>query len=186
MKRNIILTVIISLSVSFSAIAQKQKIKFHSIEIGGIAGGESQVKPVFQTINGLGFSRWFSAVGIGIDYYRYKTLPLFIDVRRFFGKENKGFLYADLGYNFPLKNKPGKEIGYYDTYHFKGGVYTDIGIGYKTKFIKRSSLLFSMGHSYKELQNEIGITPLCTECQPYFYYYKFGFGRIAFKAGVEF
>jgi hypothetical protein len=172
--------------IAISSSAQKGKIKFHSINEGGIVGGESHVNAVFQTINGISFFNWYSGIGIGVDNYRYKTLPLFLDARRYFGTENKGFVYVDLGYNFPLKNKPGKEIGYYNTYNFKGSLYSDFGIGFKTKFIKKSSLLFSLGHSYKQLQSKIGIETLCIGCQPYYYGYKFGYGRISLKAGVEF
>ncbi|MDB5199685.1 MAG: hypothetical protein JWO92_1648 [Chitinophagaceae bacterium] len=172
--------------ISISAPAQNEKIKFHSINLGGMVGGKSEANYIFQTVNGVAFSKWHLGIGVGIDKYNYKTLPLFFDTRRFFDKKNKGFVYGDLGYNFPLKNKPGKQVGYYNTYNFKGGLYTDFGIGYKTKFIKKSSLLFSLGHSYKQLQTKIGIMPLCLECQPFFYYYKFDYGRIILKTGLEF
>jgi hypothetical protein len=186
MKRHLSFCLIISLIISFSTSAQNEKIHFRSINLTGIVGGESQVNSVFQTINGINFSNWYSGIGIGIDDYRYKTLPLFFDARISFGNESKGFVYVDLGYNFPLENKPGKEMGYYNTSNFKGGLYTDFGIGFKTKFIKNSSLLFSLGHSYKQVQSKIGIAPLCIGCQSYFYDYKFGYGRIVLKAGVEF
>ena len=186
MKHNWIFYYVLATLISISLSAQNRKFKFHSINSAGIVGGESEVKSIFQTINGIEFSKWYFGVGVGVDNYSYKTLPLFFDARRYFGKKNKGFAYVDLGYNFPLKNTPGKEVGYYNTYNFKGGLYTDFGIGYKIKFIKKSSLLFSLGQSYKELQTQIGIVPGCLECQPYLYNYKFGYGRIILKTGVEF
>lgn len=176
----------ISFLFNFSASAQKKKIKFHSINQFAMVGGESQTNSAFQTINGITFSYWFTGIGIGVDNYRYKTLPLFIDGRWFFGDDKNGFIYGDIGYNFPMKNKPGKEIPYYNSYHFTGGVYTDIGIGFRTKFIKKSSFLFSLGHSYKQLKTKIGITAACVECQPYLYNYKLGYGRMVLKTGVEF
>lgn len=172
--------------ISSYACAQNNKIKFHSINLAGITAGESQANAVFQTINGIKISDWFLGTGIGIDYYQYKTLPVFFDARKFFGEKHKGFFYADFGYGFPLKNRPGKEYGFYDTYNFKGGIYTDFGLGLRIGFIKSPSLLFSLGHSYKQLQGKYGITPLCVGCQPYFYNYKFGYGRIILKAGIEF
>ncbi|HEY8690891.1 MAG TPA: hypothetical protein VIM07_16760 [Chitinophagaceae bacterium] len=186
MKHKWIFCCLVAAIISFSAFAQTEKIKFYSINSGGIVDGESKVNSIFQTVNGIEFLKWYSGIGVGVDNYNYKTLPLFFDARRSFGKKNKGFLYADIGYDFPLKNVPGKEIVYYNTYHFKGGLYTDIGIGYKIKFIKSSSLQFSLGYSYKELQTQIGITPACLECQPSSYKYDFGYGRIILKTGVEF
>ena len=186
MKPNWVFCCLIAALISISVPAQNEKNKFHSINLVGIVGGESEVNSLFQTINGINFSNWYSGIGIGVDNYQYKTMPLFFDGRRSFGEKKKGFVYLDLGYNFPLKNKPGKEIGYYNTYNFKGGLYTDFGIGFKTKFIKKSSLLFSLGNSYKQLQTKIGIMPACLECQTYLYNYKFGYGRIILKTGVEF
>lgn len=186
MKRYWIFCYLFAAIISFSAAAQNGKYKFHSINSGGIVIGESKTTSIFQTINGIEFLRWYSGIGVGFDNYNYKTLPLFFDARRYFGKKNKGFIYTNLGYDLPLKNVPGNEIMYYDSYHFKGGVYTDIGIGYKTKFIKGTSLLFSLGHSYKELQTRIGIMPACIECQSSSYKYDFGYGRIILKTGVEF
>ena len=72
-------------------------------------------------------------------------------------KIKKAFFYGDIGYNFPMKNKPGKEVYYYNTYDFSGGIYTDFGIGFQLSLNKYSSLIFSLGHSYKKLQNKIGI-----------------------------
>ncbi|MEO6812365.1 MAG: hypothetical protein ABI172_00425 [Ginsengibacter sp.] len=186
MKPKLIYILLITFLISFSSSAQQKQIKFHSINQFGIVFGESEENSVFQTINGIQFSNWFSAIGIGVDDYRYKTLPLFIEGRRCFGDENKGFVYADLGYNFPLKNKPGKEVSYYDSYHFKGGIYTDVGVGFKVRLINKSSFLFSLGYSYKELQTQIGVAPLCLGCSSYLYNYKFGYGRMILKAGVEF
>lgn len=174
-------------SVLYSSVqAQNAKVKFHSIENGGVIIGESEANAVFQTVNGVAVSDWFFGIGFGVDYYQYKTLPLFLDTRSFFGKKQKWFLYGNLGYNFASHNKPGKEFFYYDSYDLKGGVYTDFGIGITTRLIKKSSLYFSLGHSYKELQGNYGIAPLCLECETSFYYYKFGYGRIIAKAGIGF
>ena len=180
--------------MSFSASAQKNKIRFHSINSISLVGGESGYSTAFQTVNGIYFSNWFSGVGIGIDNYQYQTLPLFFDGRRYFGNEKRGFVYGDLGYNFPMKDKPGKEMNYYGNYHFKGGIYTELGIGFKTKFIKKSSILFSIAYSYKQLESlveEIGFFPpgpLCLDCvrAPISYNYKLSYGIVLLKTGIEF
>ena len=172
--------------ICISTTAQKNKIRFQSINSFGLIGGESPASTAYQTVNGIRFSNWFSGIGIGIDNYQYKTLPLFFDLRRYFGSEKKIFVYGDLGYNFPVKDKPGKEMIYYGNYHFKGGIYTELGIGFKTKFIKRSSILFSVGQSYKQLQSQVGNILPCDLCSSYWYNYKLDYGRIILKTGIEF
>lgn len=172
----------------YSAMAQEVKPRFNSMNSIGFASGQSEPQLVLQTVNGISFSKWFAGIGVGIDYYEYKTLPLFVDARRYFGKGNIGFVYADLGYNFPLKNKPEKEVSYYDIYDFNGGVYTDFGIGFKTKLKNKSSLIFSIGHSYKKLENKIGVNicPFAGPCYVDYSKYDFSFGRIILKAGLVF
>ncbi|MGH2564874.1 MAG: hypothetical protein ACRDE8_09760 [Ginsengibacter sp.] len=190
MKRKFIYILVI-VSLSFNASAQKQ-IQFHSINSAGFLMGQSSGNALLQTVNGIRFKNFFTGVGIGIDYYRYKTLPLFFDGRKYFGKKNNGFAYADLGYDFPLKNKPGKEILYYGTYKFNEGIYTDFGLGYKWKLIKKASFLLSAGYSYKKIFEKIGTTnpgidcAIGISCPVDYTTYNYGFGRIVLKAGVDF
>ena len=168
--------------------AQKKKVRFQSVNQFATAGGENHMNTAFQTINGIKFTDWFAGIGIGIDNYRYKTLPLFLDGRWHFGEDKKAFFYGDLGYNFPMKNKPGKEVYYYNTYDFSGGIYTDFGIGFQLSLNKYSSLSFSLGHSFKKLQNEIGVTMQCLvgPCSVDYSKYDYELGRMVLKAGLVF
>ena len=187
MRKDLIFILIISFLITFSASAQKgEKVHFQSIEQFAVVGGENHTSTAFQTINGIKFRNFFSGIGVGIDNYRYQTLPLFFDGRWHFGEDKKIFIHGDIGYNFPMKNKPGKDMGYYNDYHFKGGIYTEFGIGFKTKFIKKSSVLFSLTHSYKRVQTQVGIGPLCIGCDAYWYFYKLNYGRLLLKTGIEF
>jgi hypothetical protein len=188
MRKSLFFILIISFMISVSASAQKKKIQFHSINQFEMVGGESHVNTAFQTINGIKFSNWFSGIGIGIDNYRYKTLPLFIEGRWFFGDDKNGFIYGDIGYNFPMKDKPGKEINYYSSYHFTGGIYTDLGIGYQVCLYKKSSLLFSLGYSSKELKTKVGSAYQClvAPCPVDYSVYEFSFNRMILKAGLVF
>ena len=190
-----LLKILIALLICINTTAQKNKIHFYSINSFGLIGGESEVSTAFQTVNGIHFSNWFSGIGIGVDNYKYKTLPLFFDGRWFFGDDKRGFIYGDLGYNFPLKDKPGKEIPYYSTYHFTGGIYTDLGIGYKFPLYKKTFMLFSLGYSYKKVRTNIGVNRVTIPC-PLMSgpcnvgynssKYDFNFNRIILKAGLVF
>ncbi|MEP6951505.1 MAG: hypothetical protein ABI863_19600 [Ginsengibacter sp.] len=178
----------LTLFVHFSVSAQTQKLKFHSINTAGISSGQSGAHLLLQTVNGLAYKNWFSGIGFGADYYGYNSYPLFADARRYFGKNDKGFAYADLGYNLSAKNKPGKEVYYYTSYHFTGGIYSDIGIGYKMKLIGSSSFVISTGFSYKEISNKITAVNECfaAPCPVDYNNYKYGNGRVVLKAGVDF
>jgi hypothetical protein len=188
MKKYLFLIVIAVFIIPFFVFAQKNEIHFHSINTFAAVGGQSEVNTAFQTVNGIQFSNWFTGIGVGVDNYVYKTLPLFFDARRFFGNEKRGFVYGDIGYDFPLKNKPGKEIFRYDTYDFTGGIYTDIGMGYQFPIYKRSFFVLSLGYSYKKLQSKIGTTicPFVGPCVVDYSNYEFSYGRMILKAGLIF
>ena len=169
----------------FKVKAQDKNIKFRSINSVDLLMGEGALGLGLQTVNGIAYNKFYSGIGFGVDYYNYKSYPLFFDQRIYFGYYSKAFAYGDLGYNFAAK-KPGKDIGYYDGSHFKGGIYTDVGFGYRTGFVAHYSLMFSLGLSYKQLQRPVGIVPTCLGCQSYQYYSKFGNAAIIVKAGVDF
>ena len=163
--------------------AQTKKIKFHSFNSIGLVIGESRSDMMLQSVNGIFYSNLYSGIGFGIDDYNYNSYPVFFDQRIFFDKKRNAFIYGDIGYNFPAKNKPGEEI-YYTSYHFRGGIYTDFGIGYKMKFIKKSSFLITAGYSYKKIYDKIGAPGPAGSIA--YSTYSYGFGRIILKAGVDF
>ncbi len=170
------------------APAQQHKMHFNSKNNIGISIGQKEIAPLIQTINGISFNNYFLGIGVGIDNYNYKSYPLFVDVHRYFGKAYKVFFYGDLGYNFSGRNKPGKEINYYSSYKFSGGVFSDFGIGYRTRFIKSSFLTISAGFTYKEMVDRISVPNECfaAPCSVNYSKYEYGNGRVALKAGVDF
>lgn len=187
MKR-IVLILFSGLFFLHSAVAQKMKPRFSSTTSIGFVAGQSSPDLILETVNGIKLSDWFAGVGIGVDHYRYKTLPLFMDGRWFFGDDKNGFIYGDIGYNFPMKDKPGKEIYYYDSYHFTGGIYTNIGLGFQVPLYQKSAMSFSLGYSYKKTGTKIGVNicPLAGPCYVDYSQYDYGFGRVMVKAGVAF
>lgn len=188
MKRKLIFILILFLAINFSSFAQKNKVRFHSINSFALIAGESGYSTAFQTVNGIHFSNWFSGIGIGVDNYKYKTLPLFFDARKYFGSEKRAFVYGDIGYDFPMKNKPGKEVYYNDSYKFTGGIYTDVGIGFQFHLSKRSFVLFNLGYSWKKLECKTGVVtcPLIGPCYIDYNKYNFSFNRMILKAGLLF
>ena len=176
---------IISVLFSLHVFAQ-EKIKFNSINMGGLIIGANGNSAVIQTLNGVTYKNLFTGIGVGIDYYKNRTIPLFFDLRTSIPKTNF-FVFADPGYNFPSNNRPDDKVSYFTTYDFSGGFYSELGLGYKVRLSKRSALLFSSGFSYKELNNKTGIVTQCLipPCPVDYTTYKYTYSRIALKAGVS-
>ncbi|MEO7801596.1 MAG: hypothetical protein ABIR81_06340 [Ginsengibacter sp.] len=181
----IVSEILIILIASSQVFAQQKSIKYHSINSGGLIVGAKENSVLFQTINGISLNTFYVGLGIGLDYYNYNTVPLFADVRKTFGNLNAGFVYGDVGLNLPHKNKPGVDFGYVTSYDFKKGLYSDVGVGYKTKLIKKSFIVFTIGYSYKSLKGNAE-NKSCPDCQGDVYHYDFGYHRILFKTGMEF
>lgn len=200
MKKLLIPGFILLILAQYSTAQQKLSSppKFHSLQQVGMINGNGAVSGLIQTINGVELNQWFAGAGVGIDFYRYRSVPLFIDVKRFFGLRNNNalFVYADAGYNQPWLG-PRKEMfswgnGSRETQsNYKGGLYSDAGLGYALRFKKGNKMLLSAGYSYKYFK-EIATTKTIiggiagntetTDIQQY----KFNLNRLMIKIGWEF
>lgn len=129
----------------------KNPWRFHSVNNIGLLEGETGSAFQLQTINGAQYKSWFGGAGIGIDYYRYRTIPLFFDLRKEFGKSsNKVFVYTDLGVSFSWLTDNQKKT-YQINDHYSNGFYTDLGLGYTVAIGKNNGLLICLGYSYKKM-----------------------------------
>lgn len=169
------------------ALSQAVKPQFRSINTAGFAIGQSPPQLLLQTVNGMTYKDWFAGLGVGLDEYEIKSLPIFADFRWNFGEKKKGFIYGDIGYNFFLEDKSGDNLFAGTVSSYKGGVYSDIGVGLRAKFIKKVNMVFTLGHSYKtikktQIRTICGIVPPCFDETSRFTY---NFGRIHLKVGLE-
>lgn len=181
--------VLIIISIGLATPAQNKKRQFRSINTLGLLIGQNSSDIALESVNGFVYNNLFSGIGFGIDYYHYNSYPVFFDQRIFFDRQKNAFVYGDLGYDFASNhNKPGKEIYYYSTYDFNGGVYAGLGVGYRIKMAKTSYITFSSGFSYKEISNKVGTVNPCLvgPCPVDYSNYKYGNGRAVLKAGIDF
>ena len=170
-----------------SAFSQDVKPHFKSINTAGAAIGVSHPKLLFQSVNGVKYQEWFAGIGIGLDEYEIKSLPLFLDIRMDFGDEKKGFIYGDIGYNFFLEDESPEIIFAGTKSTYKGGLYTDIGIGSRIHLLKKVKMIFTLGHSYKTIKNTQAIT-ICGMIPPCYEdvsRYTHNYGRLILKVGLE-
>src|SRR5687768_15390308 len=91
------------------ATAQKNEKKgcscsFQSLLNIGLLEGQESSEFQIQTINGIQYKGWFAGIGAGVDYYRFRSIPLFLDIRKnILNKNFTPFIYADAGIHFPWK-----------------------------------------------------------------------------------
>ncbi len=185
--KNIAVLVMLIIITGNSSAQQKgitQPLQFHSINIIGLLEGQAGSAFQLQTINGAQYKSWFAGAGVGLDYYRYRTIPLFFDLRKEFGTSgNKFFVYADAGINFYWKrDKDAKQ--FYSDDRFKNGFYWEVGAGYKVKLNQKISLLLGGGYSFKKITEE-GITYsyMIVNTQSKINY---NLNRLVLNAGIEF
>lgn len=153
-KIKILLYLILCLMKMNTCLAQQKTLSkswsFQSMVNVGLLEGQTGSAFQLQTINGARYKSWFAGIGLGLDYYRVRTIPVFIDIRKEFGKDrDKFFIYVDGGINFSWATD-GEKSGYLPNEQFHNGFYTDMGLGYKTPVGKKSALLISLGYTYKK------------------------------------
>src|SRR3954451_20111827 len=80
---------------SFYAVAQLDtmgiskscsKPLFQLVVNAGLLVGKSGRDFQVQAIPGIQYKSWFAGAGSGLDYYYWRTVPLFFDVRKTFSK----------------------------------------------------------------------------------------------------
>lgn len=181
------------LTICFSTLfAQKKSLSrpfhFHSINNIGILEGQAGSAFQLQTINGAQYKSWFAGVGLGLDYYRYRTIPLFLNVRKEFGERtNKLFVYGDAGMNFYWeRDKDIKQFPVNDK--IKNGIYGEAGVGYKWKLNKRIRILLNAGYSYKNITEEgtyYYMSPILAGMSYPVEKINYNLNRIVLKVGIE-
>ena len=160
--RRIPVLLILFLIIESPVIAQKKKNRynFHSINSLVLVNGSNSVSAALQSVAGVSRSHWFAGAGAGLDYYLYRTIPVFVDFRYEWGNSrNKFFAYVDGGINFSWV----QEDFFVDpnvwngnrTNSFQNGLYTDTGFGYVVATKNGDALILSLGHSYKKLKEKI-------------------------------
>ncbi len=191
-KKIIILSLLVCNVVHYS-IAQdlNSKVTLQSISSIGLLNGSKGSSVALQTILGGSYQRSFLGIGVGLDYYRYRSIPLFADVRHAFGKGKRNvFLYGDIGYNFDWieSEKQSQSDAYGLMNGYSGGLYYDAGIGYQFGFNKSDALLISAGYTFKKLESEAGsgVCPFIGPCYNNVQTYRYHFSRLVIKAGWRF
>jgi hypothetical protein len=159
---------------------------FSSIEQGGVLRGPYSSYFQAQTINGIRYKTWFAGVGAGLDFYRYKGVPIFLDVRKhFFKSKYSPFIYADGGIHLAGTNN---EKSQFVTTKYKNGFYYDVGLGYKVNVTNKTGFLISAGYSYKQVvyRQFFHYCPACFPPNSTLDTHSFYLNRLSLKMGWQF
>jgi hypothetical protein len=151
-------------------VPKKKPVRsFQSIFLAGIVEGQAdKTFAQLQSVNGIKIRTWFAGMGLGIDYYGAKrSIPLFAAIQKDV-KENKKtpFAYGNAGYNFSwLRNKE-KIVSTLADYSQSGGLFYELGLGYKFLLKNKMYLGLSAGYSYKQQSEKIVSQQFCVSCVP--------------------
>ena len=166
-----------------------RKLTFTSINQFGIAWGGTDDALQLQTINGVAYKTYSAGLGIGLDYYWERTVPLFIDLRKnILPREKTPFFYVDGGVSLPWVKEEKENTWYKSSY--STGSYFDIGIGYKRPIIKNLFANISFGYTQKiqreERDNQMIIFDFAPYGQNHNEHYDYTLRRFSLKAGLSF
>ena len=185
------LVLILIISVPFHSYTQEKKASkstsFYSIASAGYVFGESGVYPVAQLSSGIRMKDFKLGIGGGYDGYRFKSFPIFADIRMDFGKRKKFFGYVNGGYHFPEGEETFDIWSYPGTENWEGGLYADAGLGFRFKLGKKHNLLLSSSYNYKKVSHtKTYVYPcLVPPCPGDVYNYDYGLNYINTRLSWE-
>ena len=129
------------------------KLRFRSTHQVGFQSGEAGTELQLQTINGIQYKTFSTGIGVGLDYYKERSVPLFLNVQKnLLQKPRTPFIYADGGYHFAWPKEKPEEWMRTDV---EGGLYYDLGIGYRFPAFKTGAVHISLGYSVKEVSEKV-------------------------------
>jgi hypothetical protein len=163
--------------------------QFHSINTIGLLEGQAGSAFQAQTINGVQYKSWFAGAGIGLDSYKFRGIPLFLDIRKMFPfAANTFFLYGDIGMHANwLTEKQKSSNGYIAVSDLSNGLYTDAGTGVEISLDKKTRFVISAGYSYKALNGkQTDYTPITYDGPPAISSLRYNLSRLSLKAGLKF
>lgn len=188
------ITLLLLICVAGNTAAQQKKPaplwRFHSINNIGLLEGEAGSAFQLQTINGVQYKSWFAGAGLGLDYYRFRGSPIFLDVRKMFPlSTNTFFVYGDIGIHASWLTEKQRNSNSYIAVlsDFNNGLYTDAGAGYQICLGNKGALLISAGYSFKSIRGtQVDYTPLSYDGPPAITRLRYDLSRISVKMGLKF
>ena len=122
---------------SASSFAQQKKLQYAgSLETALLNGGyESNV--AINTTHGIRLKSWDISIGAGVDYYRFRSVPVFLDVRKHLSiGKLRPFIQSSIGMNTAWPTAEQKVVEMWwswlpgdNTLSFSNGLYSKAVVG---------------------------------------------------------
>jgi hypothetical protein len=167
------------------------KLKYRSQNFVGLVEGEAKASFQLQTIHGVQYRTWYGALGAGLDYYLYRSVPVFLTINKdLVIKDRTFYVSGDVGTNYPWVQQTQMSIwGSPSTGDFSEGLYWAGGLGYKAFFKNKSdAIVINLGYSYKHLRQKITYPSFCTDgpCGTTSEKFNYQLNRVSFRLGWQF
>lgn len=142
----------------FATKAFSQKIAYAGSFETTLVNGSYETELAVSTAHGIRFGNWSTAVGAGIDYYRFRSVPLFIDVKRYVPlRKFQPFIQAGAGVNIAWPTDGQKIFQKWwsswwpqtDTLPFRNGFHGKLLLGVVFNPQSRVKIGISAGWNYK-------------------------------------
>ena len=178
------------LLVSAHVVNAQKKAEFHSQNYAGVLEGEHGSKFQLQSINGMQWRTWFAGIGTGIDYYYFRSVPLFLSFNKFLCSCNRSFFFSlDGGVNWVWDNNTENNINWSRNGDFAASPYWGTGIGYKIGLKnKKDAVLLNIGYSQKRAREFVNSVPFCRfpPCPELTDVYRYRLNRLSLRVGWQF
>jgi hypothetical protein len=173
-----------------SAIGQS-KYKFHSQNYLGVLEGNEPSSFQVQSVNGFQRGTWFGGIGTGIDYYFFRSVPLFLSFSKYLTpKERSIFFSVDGGTNFVWDKSTARDYNAFRSDgHFKPSLYFGGSAGYRIGLKnKRDAVLLNIGYSAKYMEETMTSTTFCIvpPCPYFTEKFNYHLSRVSLKVGWQF
>lgn len=168
----------------------KKDNKFFSSQISaGIVEGDQNTSFHVEILNGIRYKTWFGGIGTGLDYYYFRSIPVYLSAAKYLSPRNHSFfVQGDAGMNFAWEEEP--RFGGWNeiSNEFKPGLYWNGSIGFATGLDRKNSFSFGLGYSQKNLRQIRELTVMCFNppCENTFETYKYNLKRLTLRIGWQF
>jgi len=171
---------------SFATFGEK---KIFSSQIStGIVEGQHNTNFHIELLNGIRYKTWFAGIGTGLDYYYYRSIPVYFSGIKYLSPRNHSFfMQGDAGINFVWEDETistGNEV----SHEFKPGLYWNGILGFATGLDRKNAFSFGLGYSYKSLKEikEVAVRCFNPPCENTFETYQYNLKRLTLRLGWQF
>ena len=186
----ILLLILIVKNESQAQEIKKDKKFFSSQISAGIVEGEQNTSFHVEIVNGIRYKTWFGGIGTGLDYYYFRSIPVYLSGIKYLSQRNHSFfVQGDAGVNFAWEEQTQFGGGWNEiSNEFKPGLYWNGSIGFATGLDKKNSFSFGLGYSHKNLKQVREMAVMCFNppCENSFETYKYNLKRLTLRIGWQF